>query len=62
VTDSSEPHTPDEHALEQARRMAALSWADKLDWLEGAQIVATRLAGRVAEGAQTPADEPRSEA
>jgi hypothetical protein len=42
--------------------MASLSLADKLDWLEEAQVVATRLAGQVAEGLQTPTDEPRSEA
>jgi len=42
--------------------MAALPLMDKLDWLEEAQVLATRLAHRVADGAQTPADEPRSEA
>lgn len=62
MTRPSEPRTPDEHAIEQARRMAALPLADKLDWLEEAQTLASRLAGRVAESHQTPTDEPRSKA
>lgn len=47
---------------DQARRMAALSLREKLDWLEDAQRLAGRLAGGVADGIPTPTDEPRTRA
>lgn len=46
----------------QARRMAALTLREKLDWLEDAQRLAQRLTGAVAEGPATPTDEPRTRA
>lgn len=46
----------------QARRMAALSLAEKLDWLEDAHRLAERLAGAVADGEPSPTDEPRTRA
>ncbi|HEX7878452.1 MAG TPA: hypothetical protein VF720_03530 [Candidatus Eisenbacteria bacterium] len=52
------------NARDQRRRMARLSFAEKLDWLESAHELARHLAGKASGGAsvaqdleRTPSDE-----
>jgi len=54
----------DEHARDQRRRMARMSFAEKLDWLESAHELVRQIAGKASGGAsivrdlnRTPADE-----
>jgi hypothetical protein len=43
-TASPQPNGWERHELEQLRRLAKLSFAEKLDWLEQAQRIANQLA------------------
>jgi hypothetical protein len=54
----------DAHARDQRRRMARLSFAEKLEWLESAHELVRQIAGKASGGAsvvrdlnRTPADE-----
>ena len=54
----------DEHARAQRRRMARMTFGEKLDWLESAHELVRQIAGKASGGAsvardlnRTPADE-----